>query len=151
MDAPNKINTISTVHRIFYSSSPRTVVLLPTSLYFSQAHREKRKSLYSTLAIMHNSNMLRSRSYVFSDRETENSQKFSGRRIFSPKIILENFTSLVGTHRATTTVKILLEHSTPTISAHIKGMSRRLITDTGTNVLILQPAYRWVMQISPTV
>jgi hypothetical protein len=35
---------------------------------------------------------------MFSDRETENSQKFSGQRIFSgifsPKIILENFTSL---------------------------------------------------------
>jgi hypothetical protein len=45
------------------------------------------------------------RSYVFSDRETENSKKFSGQRIFSemfsrifsPKIILENFTSLLGT------------------------------------------------------
>jgi hypothetical protein len=41
---------------------------------------------------MHN-NMLRFRGYVFSNRKTDNSKKFSG--IFSRKIIPENFTSLL--------------------------------------------------------
>jgi hypothetical protein len=38
--------------------------------------------------------MLPFRDYVFSDTETEDPKKFSGQRIFSPKIILENFISL---------------------------------------------------------
>jgi hypothetical protein len=44
---------------------------------------------------MHNT-MLRFHGYVFSNRETENSQKFSGifSRIFSWKIIPENLTSV---------------------------------------------------------
>jgi len=43
------------------------------------------------------SNMLRFRGYVFSNRETDNSQEFSGifSRIFSRKIIPENFTALL--------------------------------------------------------
>jgi len=47
---------------------------------------------------MHN-NMLRFRGYVFSNREAENSKKFSGifSRKFSRKIIPENFTSLLMT------------------------------------------------------
>jgi len=36
------------------------------------------------------------------------------------------------------TVPILLEHSTPTISAEIEGMSRSLILDTGSNISIMQ-------------
>ena len=40
---------------------------------------------------------------------------------------------------AKSTVCVLLEHGTPTISVEIEGMSRSLVLDTGSNVSILQP------------
>jgi hypothetical protein len=45
----------------------------------------------------------------------------------------------VGTLRDAATVKVQLQHSTPTISVEIERMSRRLIIDTCSTVSILEP------------
>ena len=40
---------------------------------------------------------------------------------------------------AKSTVSVLLEHGTPTISVEVEGVSRSLILDTSSNVSKLQP------------
>jgi hypothetical protein len=101
MDAPNKIKIMTTAYQIFSPSSSSILCSFTNIFLFCSEPTNKKRVCRECNSNMHN-NVLSFRGCVVSNRETENFRKFSCQRIFSgifsrmfsPKIILENVTSL---------------------------------------------------------
>ena len=96
MDALNKTNLMTTVYRIFSPSS--SILRTFTDIFLFCSDPINKKRIFTEYnSNMHN-NTFSFRGRVFSDSKRENSQKLSVQRIFSrmssPKIILEDITSL---------------------------------------------------------
>ena len=94
---------MTTVYRIyssFSSSSSSSSSILCTFIYIFLFYSQpiKKKRIFTENNSNKRNNVLRFRRYVLSDREKQNSQKFSGQRIFSgieSRTSLRNLSTLI--------------------------------------------------------